>query len=923
MSERDLKLQVVFSMMEKVTAPLKSIQRESSAGGKALKAMRDRLKDLESQQQNVSGFRQLSAGLRETTGRLDAARLRAKELAQQMQATAQPTRTLQREFERATKAAKHIKDQHQAQTQQLQTLRDTLHSAGISTQHLGAAQKWLKEGIAYTNAELKDQYKKLDQLAKKQEQFAAARKRMEHIRSAATSVATAGIGMTVAGGAMGVPVIKSVDQAAQFQQQVSRLRALGIGEDMVQEGIKFAKGLDMMGSSSLDNLKLLTEAHSILRDFHHAQEVTPLLAKMKFGIEGVMQQRGGGEGHGEAAENMFRDLIKTAELRGALTDMDTFKRVLDFSTKAYVASGGLVKPGDLLNMIKTGGVAAKQLSDDSFFFGMLHNIQEMGGDRTGTALMSAYQNWAVGRTTQQTAEELHKDGLINPDSIKYGKTGHITKMMPDALKSAEKYKSDPFLYLIEDVLPKIKKEGMTDNQVISKITTLFSSRKAADLMSSMYKERANIEKHRVAAKGAFGIDQLNQESASGVNGQYLDLIAKRNTLEQQLGEQLLPIINTGLKLLIDTLSGLNSFFTQHQTTAKVLTVSFAALAVVLVVLGGLALVLASLIGPFAILRYGMAMLSIQGLGLAGMWARLGAVFTRAGTLIGWLSRGIGAALPVLAALGGRLMLAGRAVFAFGAASLANPIGLAITAVALLAAGAYYLCRNWAPATQFFDGIWAHIRQIFDSAMAWFSGLPATFSEFGSNMMQGLINGITGAAATVREVISNVADDVVSWFKAKLGIHSPSVVFAELGQFTMQGLSIGLEKGEQQPLAQLNSLTKRMAAMGGGLAMSATVMPAMATDINQAFARPVMQVTADAPVIKPLAPVSIDRRPPVAAQGSMQPAQQHSASTIQITINPPAGADPHAIAKAVAAELDKRERQRSLAKRSSMHDYDES
>lgn len=888
MSERDLKLQVVFSMMEKVTAPLKSIQKESSAGGKALKALRERLKDLEAQQQNVSGFRQLSAGLRETTGRLEAARQRANALAQQLQATANPTRTLQREFERATKAAKLIKEQHQAQTQQLQTLRDKLHSAGISTQHLGAAQKWLKEGIAYTNAELKDQYKKMDQLAKKQEQFAAAKKRMEQTRSSATSLAATGIGMTVAGGAMGVPVIKSVDQAAQFQQQVSRLRALGIGEDMVQEGIQFAKGMNMMGSSSLDNLKLLTEAHSILRDFHHAQEVTPLLAKMKFGIEGVMQQRGGGEGHGEAAENMFRDLIKTAELRGALKDMDTFKRVLDFSTKAYVASGGLVKPEDLLNMIKTGGVAAKQLSDDSFFFGMLHNIQEMGGDRTGTALMSAYQNWAVGRTTQQTAEELHKDGLINPDAIKYGKTGHITKMMPDALKSAEKYKSDPFLYLIEDVLPKIKKEGMTDNQVVSKITTLFSSRTAANLMSSMYLERANIEKHRVAAKGAFGIDQLNQESASGVNGQYLDLIAKRNTLEQQLGEQLLPVINTGLKLLIGTLSGLNSFFTQHQTTAKVLTVSFAGLAVVLVVLGTLALVLASLIGPFAILRYGMAMLGIQGLGLASIWVRLGAVFASA-----------------------------------GAALLANPIGLAIAAVALLAVGAVYLYRNWAPATQFFDGIWARIRQIFGSAMAWFSGLPATFSEFGSNMMQGLINGITGAAATVREVISNVADDVVGWFKAKLGIHSPSVVFAELGQFTMQGLSVGLEQGEHQPLNQLSSLTKRMAALGGGLAISAATMPAMATDITQTYARPLTPVTAEAPVFKPLAPVSIDRRPPVATQGSAQPAQHHSTNSIQITINPPAGADPHAIARAVAAELDKRERQRSLAKRSSMHDYDES
>jgi hypothetical protein len=56
-----------------------------------------------------------------------------------------------------------------------------------------------------------------------------------------------------------------------------------------------------------------------------------------------------------------------------------------------------------------------------------------------------------------------------------------------------------------------------------------------------------------------------------------------------------------------------------------------------------------------------------------------------------------------------------------------------------------------------------------------------------------------------------------------------------------------------------------------------------------------------------------------AGGNLQPVP----SNISIVINTPAGADPQAIAKAVAAELDRRERQQAQQKRSAMHDYDES
>ncbi|MBV8635660.1 MAG: phage tail protein, partial [Burkholderiaceae bacterium] len=122
MAERDLKLQVIFSMVERVTAPLKKIIGDSSQAGKAMKALRERLKELDSQQKDISGFRRLHNGTQETAARLDLARAKAKELAEQMKATESPTRTMTREFNRATTAARLIKEQHERESQQLQIL---------------------------------------------------------------------------------------------------------------------------------------------------------------------------------------------------------------------------------------------------------------------------------------------------------------------------------------------------------------------------------------------------------------------------------------------------------------------------------------------------------------------------------------------------------------------------------------------------------------------------------------------------------------------------------------------------------------------------------------------------------------------------------------------------------------------------------
>lgn len=75
-----------------------------------------------------------------------------------------------------------------------------------------------------------------------------------------------------------------------------------------------------------------------------------------------------------------------------------------------------------------------------------------------------------------------------------------------------------------------------------------------------------------------------------------------------------------------------------------------------------------------------------------------------------------------------------------------------------------------------------------------ASLPGRVVSIGSNIIQGLVNGITGAAGRVIDAIGGVVGDAIDWAKGLLGIASPSKVFAEIGDFTMQGMEEGINGG---------------------------------------------------------------------------------------------------------------------------------
>ncbi len=840
-----LKLRVMFDMVDNMTKPLKNILAGNKGLAGSLKETRRELAEMGKTQTTIGEFREVRKGLASTASQLDTARGRVSELAATLKATANPSRQMSAEFEKARQTAASLGTEHERQSARVRELRNQLAAAGVNTGNLSRHERDLRSSIASTTSTMNDQMRKLEAIGDREKRVASARRSMEKMQGVAAGMAVGGYAARSTGTHVLGDLRESLNEAKEFQREEMRVRALGLGDRASNDAVGYVKSMNQYGVSRNDNMVMMRDALSVFADEHHAQMVMPTLAKMKFANDSLY-----GSEDAHANEEKFMNMLKVIELRGGTKNEATFKDEANMVQKVLTATGGRVGGDEWRNFIQTGGVAAKQMRKDAFYYQMEPLIQEMGGHAVGTGLMSAYSNIYQGKTTVKAAKVMQGLGLLDPKMVEYNKIGMIKQIKPGALAGGDVLKASPLEWMEKVLLPKLAAKGITDpDKVKDMIATIFTNRTAANLFTTMYMQREQIHKNEHRNAGADGIDGAAGKGAQLSQGRELEAYRQLKDLKTEMGEKITPMYNAGLELTASATQKVVGFMKEHGTAAKVILTVLAALAAILVVCGTLTIALAGVLGPMAVLKFSMSTLGMQG---------------------GILARVLGMGAGAFRMLGSAIMFVGRMM-------LMNPIGLAITAIAL---GAYLIYQYWEPIKTFFGSLWDGVRATFAGAMTWFSTLPAQFTAFGSNIVSGLVNGLTGGLGTVKDAIVNVASSTVGWFKEKLGIHSPSRVFAELGGFMSEGAAIGMEGGQG-----------RIARAAAGLATVAATtfgVPGMA---------------GAAPLVRPTVP--IDTRAPIASQ----PAAAAAASTpapILINIYPQAGADPQAIARAVAAELDRRE-----------------
>jgi hypothetical protein len=98
-----------------------------------------------------------------------------------------------------------------------------------------------------------------------------------------------------------------------------------------------------------------------------------------------------------------------------------------------------------------------------------------------------------------------------------------------------------------------------------------------------------------------------------------------------------------------------------------------------------------------------------------------------------------------------------------------------------------------------------------------------WGSIGTNLVNGLLNGLKSAWANVTSWISSATSALTSKVKSILGIASPSKEWAKIGVFLDEGLTQGLQSGATEMLnsasALASSLTDRMTDVEGTVEMT--------------------------------------------------------------------------------------------------------
>lgn len=412
-------------------------------------------------------------------------------------------------------------------------------------------------------------------------------------------------------GGIGYAGFKMLDSgyeaAKKYEQAFAQFKSLNLGDAVNAQADKFARGANIIGASATDLMQTARDLTAVLGNADMAKQLAPGFAQLKFANQAIYG------GHGmNFDERQIRDLERIIEMKGGFKSSADFLRQGSMMQQAIASTGGLVRPSDYLQFIKTSGVSGRLLTDKAFYYGLEPLIQEMGGGRVGTGLMSLYSNLGQGRVTTRSAKELLRLGLVDPKMVEYDKIGHVKQIRPGALKGMDQFGSDPYQWMKDVLLPSFAKKGITDEKgILNEIGTILPNRTAAALVSLMFLQQEKIEKNMKLSSNAMSSAELVKLAKTNPQGAEEALGKAWENLKIAAGEVLIPIVIPALLKLAEGIRTLGGMINRHPLRFGYLIEGFAGLSAAMAIGGTILLLTASLKGLGLI--FSMINLPLKGL----------------------------------------------------------------------------------------------------------------------------------------------------------------------------------------------------------------------------------------------------------------------------------------------------------------------
>lgn len=688
--DNTLQLKIITQLQDKLSAPLKKIQSVSGKSAKSIKDLRDRLKGLEAAQKDIQSFRSLTSGLKATQGALQAAQSKVGALARELKSTENPTKQLRAEFNRAVSEARKLSAQTKTQAQELQGLRSRLSSAGISTRSLGTHEKGLRADIERTNASLKQQNNQLRAVTSQQNRLAKAKERFHGTQSMAGSMAATGAAGYLGGRKILDEAVDVIRPGVEFDELMSKVQALTRLDKDSKELATLRQQARDLGASTMFSAPEAAEGQSYL-------------AMAGFSPDAILKSMPGMLDLAKAGKTELGETADLASniLTGMNLQADQMNRVSDVLVGTFTRSNtDLRMLGDTMKYVapiaSSVGVSLEETAS------MAGKLADAGiqGSMGGTALRAILNRLSA--PPKAASKALKQLGIRTKDAK--GNLRSVSDILTELYKKTSKMGTATRAGFLKDI---------AGEEAVSGLQALVLQAGSGKLQAftRTLKNTAG-EAEKVAKTMADNITGDLDELSSGWEDLGISVYEGQSGVLRSLVQDLTGVVNS-----------VGAWIRANPELTGTIVRVVAVLGGLLAVCGSITIALAALLGPLAMVRFGMAIMA----GVAG--------------------KGLG----IITAFTGAIKLAGSAILAMGRFLLMTPLGLVLTGIAV---AAYLIWKNWDFLKVKFREIWNAISGFFTNgwetikakaAEAWTS-VSSIFSNGTGNLLGGIMSFVSESGA---------------------------------------------------------------------------------------------------------------------------------------------------------------------------------
>ncbi|AUT90931.1 phage tail tape measure protein [Proteus mirabilis] len=613
----NLKLQVVLSAVDKLTAPFRSAQESNKRLASAVRQSRDSLKNLNQQASQIDGFRKIKQQLTSTQQAYQSATQRVATLAKEIANTENPTKKQLEAFKKAQREAGQLKTKYEQLQQSAQRQRSALQANGISTNQLGQAQRRLNSDIERTTQQLRRQENQLRRSAEQERRMAAAKSQYQKTLDVRNKMAGTGATMTATGAGMLYSAKQTLMPGYEFNVGMSKVQALTRLDKNSDEFKMLREQAQELGATTAFTANQVAQGQA----FYAMAGFKP--EQIKNAMPGTLAMSLAGD----------IDLGTTADigsniLTGFKLDSDQMGRVSDVLVGAFTRSNtSLTMLGDTMKYVapvasglgvdlETAAAATGKLGDAG--------IQ---GSMAGTSLRAILGRLA--EPPKMAAKALEELGIKTRDA-----KGNL-RDFPELLAELD------------------KKTAKMGNAQRAGFFKAIAGEEAFSALSVLAEQagKGELQKFVDELKKAKG----EAQNVAGTMTDNLDGDMKNLTSAwEALGIKIFDGIDKPLRQISQSItkaiSKVESWVKANPELAKTLTMIGLAIAGIITTLGILSLSIAAMLGPLAAAKLSLSILGIKG----------------------------GSALTLLLK---PIKLLGSAFLGLGKAMLANPILLVIAAIA--------------------------------------------------------------------------------------------------------------------------------------------------------------------------------------------------------------------------------------------------